>query len=81
MSISNAPVDSCSSSKGSRTLHEKGISADVDSAEKWQECVKPVITQYALKTFSIWMKWHIFIMYNQRGLWHLGREFQAGEKA
>jgi len=27
----------------------EGISADVDSTEKWQEYVNPVITQYFLK--------------------------------
>jgi hypothetical protein len=46
----------------------EGASADLDLAEKWQENVKPIVTQYALKDIFNLDEMALFIMHNQREL-------------
>ena len=55
--ILNAPMDGCSSSKKEVNIIQQsasrgGASAEVYLAEKWQEHMIPIITQYGLKGHS-----------------------------
>jgi len=56
----------------------EGISADVDSAEKWQEYVKPVITQYALKDiFNLDKMAHFYNVQPEGTLAFKGEKFKG----
>ena len=58
----------------------KCAAADTDLAAQWWYHVKPITTHYTPNDISIWLKWHFFIMYNQRRFWHYREKSARKEK-
>ena len=73
-------MDGCRSSKQRQNFTWQSVNREGDSAEKWAEHAKPIITPYALKDILNLDETAHFIMYNGKEPGMKGKKYQGGKQ-